>query len=111
MKLARYRHPNGSTGVGMIHDFTLTPLNLAGRQYNSLADVLEADNPAEVADFLTRDVEQVRFHILPRVRFIRHTPPEVSKEVVAAGRPTCAMCGEPIDPEGHFCPRRNGHRT
>jgi uncharacterized repeat protein (TIGR03847 family) len=33
------------------------------------------------------------------------------QEVVAAGRPRCAMCGEPIDPEGHFCPRRNGHRT
>jgi uncharacterized repeat protein (TIGR03847 family) len=33
------------------------------------------------------------------------------QEVVAAGRPTCAMCGEPIDPEGHFCPRKNGHRT
>ena len=32
-------------------------------------------------------------------------------KAVAAGRPTCAMCGEPIDPEGHFCPRRNGHRT
>jgi uncharacterized repeat protein (TIGR03847 family) len=33
------------------------------------------------------------------------------QEVVARGRPICAMCGEPIDPEGHFCPRRNGHRT
>ena len=33
------------------------------------------------------------------------------QEVVAAGRPSCAMCGEPIDPEGHFCPRRNGHKT
>jgi uncharacterized repeat protein (TIGR03847 family) len=33
------------------------------------------------------------------------------QEVVAAGRPRCPMCGEPIDPEGHFCPRRNGHRT
>ena len=32
------------------------------------------------------------------------------QELVAAGRPTCAMCGQPIDPEGHFCPRRNGHR-
>ena len=31
--------------------------------------------------------------------------------VVAAGRPTCAMCGEPIDPGGHFCPRKNGHKT
>lgn len=33
------------------------------------------------------------------------------QEVVAAGRPTCAMCGEAIDPDGHFCPRKNGHRT
>ena len=33
------------------------------------------------------------------------------QKVVAAGRPRCAMCGEPIEPEGHFCPRRNGHRT
>jgi uncharacterized repeat protein (TIGR03847 family) len=33
------------------------------------------------------------------------------QELVAAGRPLCAMCGEPIDPEGHFCPRKNGHRT
>jgi uncharacterized repeat protein (TIGR03847 family) len=33
------------------------------------------------------------------------------QEVVAAGRPICAMCGEPINPEGHFCPRKNGHRT
>jgi uncharacterized repeat protein (TIGR03847 family) len=34
-----------------------------------------------------------------------------AQEVVAAGRPRCTMCGEPIDPEGHFCPRKNGHRT
>ncbi len=31
-----------------------------------------------------------------------------AKEVVAAGRPICLLCGEPIDPEGHFCPRGNG---
>lgn len=31
-------------------------------------------------------------------------------KVVAAGRPTCPLCGNPIDPEGHFCPRRNGHQ-
>lgn len=30
-------------------------------------------------------------------------------EVVQAGRPICALCGQPIDPEGHFCPRSNGH--
>ncbi len=29
-------------------------------------------------------------------------------DVVAAGRPACALCGEPMDPDGHFCPRGNG---
>jgi len=31
-------------------------------------------------------------------------------EIVAAGRPPCALCGQPIDPEGHVCVRLNGHR-
>ena len=30
--------------------------------------------------------------------------------VVAAGRPPCPFCGNPLDPEGHVCPRANGHR-
>ncbi len=35
---------------------------------------------------------------------------EHSLQVVEAGRPTCPLCGSPIDPDGHFCPRRNGHK-
>jgi uncharacterized repeat protein (TIGR03847 family) len=31
-------------------------------------------------------------------------------DLVNAGRPACALCGHPIDPEGHSCPRTNGHR-
>ncbi len=34
---------------------------------------------------------------------------QVAAEAVAGGRPICVLCGKPIDPEGHFCPRRNGH--
>lgn len=29
--------------------------------------------------------------------------------VVAAGRPLCPMCGQPMDPGGHVCPQQNGH--
>ena len=29
--------------------------------------------------------------------------------VLAAGRPPCPLCGQPLDPQGHLCPRRNGH--
>jgi uncharacterized repeat protein (TIGR03847 family) len=29
--------------------------------------------------------------------------------VVQAGRPPCPQCGAPLEPTGHFCPRRNGY--
>ncbi|HAJ35246.1 MAG TPA: DUF3090 domain-containing protein [Chloroflexi bacterium] len=34
---------------------------------------------------------------------------EYALEVVAAGRPSCPLCGRPIDRQGHFCPRTDGH--
>jgi len=30
--------------------------------------------------------------------------------VVSAGRPACPFCGQPLDPDGHLCPRSNGHK-
>lgn len=30
--------------------------------------------------------------------------------LVEAGRPPCPLCGFPLDPAGHDCPRTNGHR-
>ena len=30
--------------------------------------------------------------------------------LVEAGRPPCPLCGSPLDPSGHECPRTNGHR-
>jgi len=49
---------------------------------------------------------RARFHVPPgRVRaFIDHT-----EELVEAGRPPCPICGGPLDPDGHVCPRSNGH--
>ncbi len=34
---------------------------------------------------------------------------EESLKVCSAGRPICQLCHQPIDPEGHFCARSNGH--
>ncbi len=31
------------------------------------------------------------------------------KEIIAAGRPVCRLCGASIDPGGHACVRSNGH--
>ncbi|HEX7973510.1 MAG TPA: DUF3090 domain-containing protein [Anaerolineales bacterium] len=31
-------------------------------------------------------------------------------EVASRGRSLCPQCGEPMDPAGHFCPKKNGHQ-
>jgi uncharacterized repeat protein (TIGR03847 family) len=33
-----------------------------------------------------------------------------AQALVAAGRPSCPFCLQPIDPRGHICPRANGYR-
>ncbi|WP_436498094.1 DUF3090 domain-containing protein [Actinokineospora sp. HUAS TT18] len=35
---------------------------------------------------------------------------ERADRVVNAGRKPCPLCAEPLDPEGHVCPRQNGYR-
>jgi uncharacterized repeat protein (TIGR03847 family) len=68
----------------------------------------EADEDAEA--FAADDDEEG-----PDVLRIRLSPAYVrefiarAQRVVAAGRPPCPLCGQPLDPQGHLCPRRNGH--
>lgn len=33
-----------------------------------------------------------------------------SMKVVAAGRPLCPLCNQPLDPSGHICARSNGYK-
>lgn len=50
----------------------------------------------------------------PDLLRVRMSAPEARRfaeravRVVAAGRPPCPLCGQPLDPQGHLCPRRNG---
>ena len=32
-----------------------------------------------------------------------------ANELMKGGRPSCPVCSRPMDPEGHVCPRSNGH--
>jgi uncharacterized repeat protein (TIGR03847 family) len=61
----------------------------------------EEDDEAEDGPDLLR----VRITAMAARRFVAQ-----AAHVVAAGRPPCPLCGEPLDPQGHLCPRRNGHR-
>ena len=31
-------------------------------------------------------------------------------ELINRGRPICSQCGQPMEAEGHFCPKKNGHK-
>lgn len=63
-------------------------------------EVLEEEQPPEearVVRFWCR-----RSQILAMCRW--------GMEVAGRGRPICPQCGQPMEPEGHFCPKRNGHK-
>jgi uncharacterized repeat protein (TIGR03847 family) len=52
------------------------------------------------------DVFRVRLTPTAALGFIQR-----ARRLVAGGRPPCPWCGQPLDPQGHFCPRRNGGRA
>ena len=65
----------------------------------------EADQAVLSDDDNGPDVLRVRLNPAAAKAFAKR-----AARVVAAGRPPCPFCGQPLDPEGHICPRQNGHR-
>ncbi len=72
------------------------------------ADGGEAEETAETGESAEPEADEV---------FIVRISPGRARDfvaranaLVAAGRPACPFCLQPIDPEGHICPRANGYR-
>ncbi len=65
-----------------------------------------AEEPDEDFEVSAADLDRLRVRLTPAETraFI-----ERAKRVVAAGRPPCPLCGQPLDPTGHRCPRHNGY--
>ena len=70
-----------------------------------IAKALVIKESDSVADPDQEEVPSVRF-VATRAQMRNMS--EHALEVVAQGRPTCPLCGRPIDREGHFCPRTDG---
>ena len=68
----------------------------------------EEDEEVEIDDDDPDGPDVLRVRLTPTavVGFIGH-----ARDVIAAGRPPCPWCGQPLEPTGHFCPRRNGNRA
>ncbi len=70
------------------------------------------DRMVLVAEELLTEEEQEGIADVARARFLL-TRAQVAafvdraRELVAGGRPPCPLCGGPLDPEGHACPRLN----
>jgi uncharacterized repeat protein (TIGR03847 family) len=66
----------------------------------------ETEEDEETVDEESADLDRLRVRLTPAAarEFI-----ERARRVVAAGRPPCPLCGQPLDPKGHLCPRHNGY--
>jgi uncharacterized repeat protein (TIGR03847 family) len=95
-------------------EFRVAAMGLAYDSESGLI-IVEAQAPAESVETaeatLLEDTEDGPDAL--RVRLV-HTAAfqfiERARRVVAAGRPPCPLCNEPLDPAGHVCPRQNGYR-
>lgn len=85
--------------IGLGHD------EVADRVVILLQEIELTDD--EAPDPLGVDLGTARVHLTlaQATAFIAH-----AAEVVSSGRPLCPLCGRPQDPDGHVCPRTNGHK-
>lgn len=61
---------------------------------DDIDDLLDASLDGRVARFTLRGGQAAAFV-------------EAAEDLMASGRPPCRLCGRPIGPEGHSCPRWN----
>ncbi|MFF0175109.1 DUF3090 domain-containing protein [Micromonospora profundi] len=66
----------------------------------------DSDDDDDDDDEPDEDLDRLRVRLTPQAtrQFI-----ERARRVVNAGRPPCPLCGQPLDPAGHLCPRHNGY--
>jgi uncharacterized repeat protein (TIGR03847 family) len=66
----------------------------------------DEEEPEEAFDAVAHGLDVVRIQLEPTAA-LEFASGAIA--VVQAGRPPCPQCGAPLEPTGHFCPRRNGY--
>jgi uncharacterized repeat protein (TIGR03847 family) len=90
-------------------DFVVGPIGLAydrdvDRIVLMFEEIVETDEDGEPLPNSIEHQGRLRFRITrgQAIAFCDH-----SDELVSAGRPSCMFCSNPMDPDGHVCPRMN----
>jgi uncharacterized repeat protein (TIGR03847 family) len=94
--------------VPVDEEFRVGTLGLAWDAADSTVIVeATATAPDGEEEIPEEDLDVLRVRLTPR-----DTRAFVARalRLVAAGRPPCPLCGQPLDPAGHVCPRHNGYR-
>ncbi len=86
--------------------FRIAEMGLAYDPDTDLIALIAREAPSEEAQAEQETNSVAYWCTRSQMRSMTHWIMEVSSR----GRPLCEQCGEPMDPEGHFCARKNGHR-
>ncbi len=87
--------------VVVIELFPVSEEAVVAETYDEESD---ADDPTQV-ELEAGEVLVVKLDPSYARGFVRR-----AQSVVSAGRPPCTFCGNPLDPDGHLCPRANGFK-
>ncbi|GAA2525738.1 DUF3090 domain-containing protein [Pilimelia columellifera] len=76
---------------------------------DSTDDAVDNEDEVDETDadeLIDADLDRLRVRLTPATarEFI-----DRARRVVSAGRPPCPLCGQPLNPDGHLCPRHNGY--
>jgi uncharacterized repeat protein (TIGR03847 family) len=104
---------DGPLELPLMEEFRVGAIALAWDHDDERVIIEAQEETEEPVEPLTEEVPEDGPAVL-RVRLSPSAARAFSRralQVVGAGRPPCPLCGLPLDPAGHVCPRQNGHRT
>jgi uncharacterized repeat protein (TIGR03847 family) len=104
---------DGPLDLPLTEDFRVGAIALAWDHDGERVIIEAQEETDEPVEPLTDDVPEDGPAVL-RVRISAGQARAFARralQVVSQGRPPCPLCGLPLDPAGHICPRQNGHRV
>jgi uncharacterized repeat protein (TIGR03847 family) len=104
---------DGPLELPLLEDFRVGAIALAWDHDGDRVIIEVQEESEEPVEPLTDDIPEDGPAVL-RVRLSAAAARAFSRralQVVGQGRPPCPLCGLPLDPAGHVCPRQNGHRA
>jgi uncharacterized repeat protein (TIGR03847 family) len=104
---------DGPLDLPLTEDFRVGAITLAWDHDGERVIIEAQEESDEPLEPLADDVPEDGPGVL-RVRITAEAARAFSRraiQVVRQGRPPCPLCGLPLEPSGHVCPRQNGHRV